>query len=302
MHVPFLRTPEECFADLPDFPYVPRYLYHGNLRMAYIDESSGSEPAATETFLCLHGQPTWSYLYRKMIPVFLNYTATQGKATPSRRVIAPDLFGFGRSDKPTSEGHYTFHFHRNALLHLVREMDLQNITLVVQDWGGILGLTLPLEEPSRFKRLVVMNTTIATGLKPSQGFLDWRDYSNRSPDMAIGRLIGRGAKHLSEAELQAYDIPFPGAEYKAGVRRFPNLVMIDESMEGADISRKAAELFKTQDLFGPKDIFMACGMRDPVLGPSVMRNLARVWKNGCYFAEIEGLGILCRNGVSKWRG
>jgi len=253
--------------------------------MAYIDENTGD---GAETFLCLHGQPTWSYLYRKMIPVLLQYTTLS--KPPSRRVVAADLFGFGRSDKPSRDTDYTFDFHRGALLHFIRTLDLTNITLVVQDWGGLLGLTLPLAEPARFKRIIVMNTTIGVGAKPTQGFLDWRAYAIQSPDLKIGRLIGRGNPHLSKAELDAYDAPYPDKEYKGGVRRFPNLVPIREDMEGVGVSKEALRMYRTSDIFRDVDIFMACGMKDPVLGPPVMERLAKVWKHGCYYAEIKDAG------------
>ena len=286
--VPFIRTPDERFENLSDFAYEVHYLKHGNLRMAYVDEAStnADDYVKADVFLCLHGQPTWSYLYRKMIPLFLNYTTTTG--TPPRRVIVPDLIGFGRSDKPTEDADYTFTFHRNALLHFVESLNLTNITLVVQDWGGLLGLTLPLAFPSRFKRLVVMNTSLAIGQTPTQGFVDWRAFSNKNPDMKIGQLMGRSCRHLSAQEAAAYDAPFPSREYKAGVRRFPQLVMTDPSMEGVEVSKQSMNLYRTSDLFEAEDnIFMACGQKDPVLGPPVMQGLAQMWKNGCYYAEIE---------------
>ena len=303
-NIPYLRTPEDRFHNLPDFPYQPHYLQYGNLRMAYIDEWTPNDSSApTETFLCLHGQPTWSYLYRKMIPILLNYTTTPNKTSshPRRRVIAPDLFGFGRSDKPRSNAAYTYTFHRASLLHLITTLDLTNITLVVQDWGGLLGLTLPLAltHPSqRVKRLLVMNTTIATGQAPTPGFVDWRAYSNRNPDLDVAALMRRSCRHLSRAEADAYSAPFPDVRYKAGVRRFPNLVMTDARMEGVDVSKASLELYGTSDAFRAEDVFMACGMKDPVLGPKVMRGLARVWRNGCYYAEIAEGGHF----VQEWGG
>ncbi len=228
--------------------------------MSYLDEG----PTAGRVFLCLHGQPTWSYLYRRMIPFFL--------ATGSR-VVAPDLFGFGRSDKPADERAYTFDFHRGSLLALVRALDLRDVTLVVQDWGGLLGLTLPLEMPERFTRLIVMNTALPTGDVPlPQGFLDWRAFSNSQPDMAIGRLLARACPHLSPAEALAYDAPYPDARYKAGVRRFPNLVPEFSGSDGAAIGRAARDFWRN-DWRGQS--VMAIGMTDPVLGPPVMRALQR---------------------------
>lgn len=266
--------------------------------MAYIDEASttASGSSKVETFLCLHGQPTWSYLYRKLIPVLLNYTTLSPGNKPRRRVVAPDLIGFGRSDKPTRDADYTLAFHRNALLHLVESLALTNITLVVQDWGGLLGLTLPLESPGRFKRLIVMNTTLAVGHAPSQGFIDWRAFSNKNPDMKIGELMRRSCKHLTPVEAGAYDAPFPSAEYKGGVRRFPQLVMTEPDMEGVEISKQSVRMYQTSEGFKAEDIFMACGQRDIVLGPPVMKALSAMWKNGCYYAEIKDAGHF----VQEW--
>jgi haloalkane dehalogenase len=259
-----LKTPPERFANLPGFPWLPRISSDlpgfAGLAMSYLDEG----PKAAPVFLCLHGQPTWSYLYRRMIPFFL--------ATGSR-VVAPDFFGFGRSDKPAEENVYTFDFHRNSLIAFVRTLDLSDVTLVVQDWGGLLGLTLPMDMPERFSRLIVMNTALATGDAPlPRGFLDWRAFSNAHPDMAIGRLLARACPQLSPAEAAAYDAPYPDARYKAGVRRFPNLVAEFRDSGGAAISRAAREFWRN-DWHGQS--VMAIGMTDPVLGPPVMRALHR---------------------------
>lgn len=257
--------------------------------MAYIDErADGFGSDDEQVFLCLHGQPTWSFLYRRMIPVLLHHSTL--KTRPSRRVIAPDLFGFGRSDKPTRDSDYTFNFHRDALLHFVKTLDLRNITLVVQDWGGVLGLTLPIAFPERFQRFIVMNTSLAVGTPPTKGFLEWRAYNKRTPDMDIAALMKRSCPHLTKAEADAYSAPYPSIEYKGGVRRFPNLVMTDPSMEGADTSRECAKMYATSDQWKMKDVFMACGCQDPVLGPPVMRSLARMWRNGCNFVDIEEAG------------
>jgi haloalkane dehalogenase len=257
-----LKTPPERFADLPGFTWrahtradLPGY---SGLVMSYLDEGAKMAPV----FLCLHGQPTWSYLYRRMIPHFL---AAGG------RVVAPDFYGFGRSDKPTDEAIYTFDFHRNSVLALVRALDLRDITLVVQDWGGLIGLTLPMETPERFSRLIVMNTALPTGDVPlPKGFLDWRAFSNSHPDMAVGKLLARACPHLSPAEAAAYDAPYPDVRYKAGVRRFPNLVPEFPDSDGAAIGRAAREFWRTE--WRGRSV-MAIGMNDPVLGPPVMRAL-----------------------------
>lgn len=264
-----LRTPDERFADLPDYAYAPHYLdrlkgYEG-LRMHYLDEG---RPDADRAYLCLHGNPAWSYLYRKMIPVFL---------ADGGRVAVPDLFGFGRSDKPVEHGCYSFGFHRNALLRLIETLDLRKITLVCQDWGGILGLTLPMEMPERFDRLLVMNTTLATGDAPlSPGFLGWRAWCDSQPDMAIGKLLRRSHKPMSAEEARAYDAPFPDARYKAGVLSFPKLVCDRPDAPGAALSRSARQWWHEQ---WTGQSFMAVGMQDPVFGLPVMEELRASIRN-----------------------
>lgn len=254
-----LRTPDERFANLPAWPYAPRYFQRPDgLRLHYVDEG----PRDGKVFLCLHGQPTWSYLYRRMIPVF-----TAG----GHRVVAPDFPGFGRSDKPADEAVYTFDFHRDALIGLITALDLRDIVLVVQDWGGLIGLTLPMAAPERYTALLVMNTTLGTGDTPlSQGFLGWRTFSNSRPDMDIAGLMARACPHLGAAEAAAYAAPFPDASYKAGVRRFPNLVPDQPEADGAALSRQARTFWRN-DWRGRS--LMAIGMKDPVLGPPVMRAL-----------------------------
>ena len=255
-----LRTPDRNFAGLPDWPYAPHYFKRPDgLRLHYVDEGPC---AAARTWLCLHGQPTWSYLYRRMIPVFV---------AAGDRVVAPDFLGFGRSDKPVDEAVYTFDFHRDALLGLIAALDLRNIVLVVQDWGGLIGLTLPMAAPARYASLLVMNTTLGSGDVPlSDGFLAWRAFANRSPDMDIAGLMRRACPHLSAAETAAYAAPFPDAAHKAGVRRFPNLVPDRPDAGGAALSREARAFLRER--WTGKSL-MAIGMKDPVLGPSVMRAL-----------------------------
>ena len=222
-----LRTADERFVGLPGYAFEPHYADFGPLRVHYLDEGAKTGPVA----LCLHGQPTWVYLYRKMIPALL---------AAGYRVIAPDLFGFGRSDKPVDEDVYTFDFHRSAIISLIEALDLRHIMLVCQDWGGLIGLTIPMDVPGRFERLLVMNTTLGTGDVPlGEGFLAWRAFSNRSPDMDIAALMKRALPDLREAEAAAYAAPFPDARYKAGVRRFPNLVPDRTDADGAALSRRA---------------------------------------------------------------
>ena len=197
-----------------------------------------------------------------MMPVF---------AAAGHRVIAPDFLGFGRSDKPAERAAYGFNLHRQSLIDLIEALDLRNIALVVQDWGGLIGLTLPMAMPQRFEGLLAMNTLLATGEEPlSQGFLDWRAFSNRNPDLDIARLMQRACPHLGDQEAAAYAAPFPDATYKAGVRAFPNLVPDRPDAAGAALSRQARDFWR--NAWTGKSL-MAIGMKDPVLGPPVMRRL-----------------------------
>ena len=263
-----LRTPEERFDDISNFPYKPLYIENLNgyegLRMHYIDEGPKD---SEEVFLCLHGEPTWAYLYRKMIPVFLKAGC---------RVIAPDFFGFGRSDKPVKDEIYTYDFHRNFLIEFIKHLDLKNITMVGQDWGGIYGLTLPMEMPDRFKRLLIMNTEIPTFIgdfELSRGFLMFRDMMRGKPDLKASFMIKGLTPILTKQEIKDYNAPFPDITYKAGIRRFPNLLPTTYDAPGAEISRKARDWFQKE---WSGESFMAVGMQDPILGPSVMRGLRSV--------------------------
>lgn len=262
-----LTTSTARFEGLPGFPWTARqWVVPGSagLKMALVDEGPGD---ADRVFLCLHGNPSWSFLYRKMIPVFLDSGA---------RVVAPDLIGFGRSGKPLAEAAHSFDFHRRSLLDLVESLDLRNITLVVQDWGGVLGLTLPMAAPQRYARLLVMNTGFGTG-QVSEGFRAWRQYSNGRPDLPVGELLRRSVAGLSDAEVAAYDAPFPDATYKAALRAFPNLVPDGVDAPGAAISRVAGEFWRER---WSGQSFMAIGMQDPVLGEAPMRALQRTIR-GC---------------------
>ena len=279
------RTPDDRFADLPGYDFAPHYVddltgYEG-LRVHYVDE--GPQDAG-RTFLCLHGQPTWSYLYRRMIPVFLETGA---------RVVAPDWLGFGRSDKPVDDGVYTFHFHRNMMVALIEGLELHNVTLVCQDWGGLLGLTIPPAMPERFERLIVMNTAIAVGESPGEGFEAWKAYAASQPDMDIAALMKRATPILTDAEANAYAAPFPDVSYKAGVRRFPELVMVSPDMEGAELSRRA-QAWWAEEWQG--ESFMAVGMADPVLGPQQMARLRARIRNCPPAMEIEEGGHF----VQEW--
>ena len=265
-----LRTPDACFAHLPGYPWPPHYLSDlpalAGLRLHYLDEGPQDAPI---TWLCLHGNPAWSYLYRRMLPVF---------TAAGHRVVAPDLIGFGRSDKPKKTSFHTFDGHRQVLLELVERLDLQRVVLVVQDWGGILGLTLPMALPERFAGLLAMNTLLATGDVPlSQGFLDWRQMCADKPLFGVGRLLGRGNPHLGVDECAAYDAPFRDAGHRAALRAFPAMVPDHPQAPGAALSRAARDFWRT-DWAGRSLLFV--GAQDPVLGTPVMAQLQQTVR-GC---------------------
>lgn len=221
-----LRTPEARFATLPGFPYQPHYLQVGDTRMHYVDQGQG------QTILCLHGEPTWCYLYRKMIP----------DLSTAHRVVAPDLVGFGRSDKYADRSDYSFQMHVDKLTDFIMLLDLHEITLVCQDWGGLIGLRVAAENQDRFARLVIMNTWLPTGDDaPSEAFLKWRDFAARQPDMPIGFVMQRtllGGSTIDPAVIAAYEAPFPDASYKAGAAQFPLLVPITPDDPGSDGMRR----------------------------------------------------------------
>jgi pimeloyl-ACP methyl ester carboxylesterase len=281
-----LRTPDEFFLNLPEFTYAPLYQEDlpgfGGIRIHFIDEGPKNADAV---WLCLHGNPAWCYLYRKMIPIFVQ---------AGHRVVAPDLIGFGRSDKPVDEAVYTFDFHRNMLLSLIDRLDLCRIRLVCQDWGGLLGLTLPMSRPDRFSALLVMNTTLGTGDVPlSEGFLAWRAYVRKKPDFDIAALMHRSTPGLSMEEAAAYAAPFPSAEYKAGVRRFPEMVPDHADAPGGELSRTARDWWKNE--WKGKSL-MAVGMKDPVFGPNVMRLLHGIIRNCPQPIELPAAGHF----VQEW--
>jgi tRNA(adenine34) deaminase len=268
--IPSVRTPDRCFDHLPGYPWAPHYIDTlsslGGLRMHYLDEGPHD---ATVTWLCLHGNPAWSYLYRRMIPVFLK---------AGHRVVAPDMPGFGKSDKPTQVGQHSFSWHRTVLLELIESLNLRHLHLVVQDWGGLIGLTLPMEAPHRYRALLVMNTYLATAesaLPP--GFLQWRSMCRSKPDFSISRLLARGNPHLSEPESAAYDAPFPDVSYRAATRAFPDMVPETPDADGVAVSRKAATFWQQQ--WRGRSL-MAVGAQDPVFSPALMEQL-RLQISGC---------------------
>jgi haloalkane dehalogenase len=231
MNMEVLRTPDERFVDLPSFLFEPNYVMINDLRVHYVDEGEG------EIILCLHGEPTWSYLYRKMIPTL----------SANHRVIAMDFIGFGRSDKFVKRDAYSFHMHRDTLIQFIQELDLERITVVVQDWGGLIGLTVASEMPERFLRLVIMNTGLPTGEEPmSEAFLRWRSFVEKFPVLPIGRVIRMGMAHgdrISKEEIAAYEAPFPDKRYLAGAAVWPLLVPLHVDDPGAMEMKHARESF-----------------------------------------------------------
>jgi haloalkane dehalogenase len=208
-----LRTPDERFASLPGYYFAPHYLTVEGVRLHYLDQG----PATGEPVLLLHGEPSWSYLYRAMVPII---------AAAGYRVIAPDLVGFGRSDKPAARADYTYQRHIDWMRGLLLSLDLRGVTLVCQDWGGLIGLRLVAEHADRFARVVAANTGLPTGDQPmSRAFMAWQAASQSAETMDIGGIVRLGcATELPPGVIAAYDAPFPDERYKAGARQFPLLV------------------------------------------------------------------------------
>jgi len=226
--IDFVRTPEERFKNLPNYTFEPNYVDIGGLRMHYVDEG----PASADPVLMLHGEPSWSYLYRHMIPVC---------AAAGHRVVAPDLIGFGKSDKPTRLEDYSYKTHMEWMLKFIEKMDLTNITLVCQDWGSLLGLRLAAENESRFKAIVIGNGMLPTGDQKVPGaFSIWKNFALHSPWFPIARVIEFGSfKSLSKDERRAYDAPFPDAKHKVGARAFPRLVPTTPDNPASEDNRAA---------------------------------------------------------------
>ena len=229
--MPIIRTPEERFENLPDYDFEPNYVMIGDCRLHYVDEGEG------EVVLCLHGEPSWSFQYRKVIPLL----AARG------RVVAPDFIGFGKSDKFSERGEYSFQMHRDTLVAFLDALELTDITLVCQDWGGLIGLRVASEAPERFARLVIMNTGLPTGEEPpGEGFKAWRGYVESTPDLPIGQIMQMAMSdpdHMTPELVAAYEAPFPDSRYKAGAQMWPLLVPIKLDDPGADSMRRAREVF-----------------------------------------------------------
>jgi haloalkane dehalogenase len=253
MHV--LRTPDARFENLPDWPYSPRYLEMTaadgtSLRLAYVDEGPGDGAP----ILLMHGEPSWSYLYRRIIADLI----PQG-----HRVLAPDLIGFGRSDKPAARADYTYERHVAWMGNWLNALDLTQIVLFCQDWGGLIGLRLVAAFPERFAAVVVSNTGLPVGTGWSEGFKNWLDFSQRVPELPIGFILNSGCeRELSDAERAAYEAPFPDETYKEGARQFPALVPI--TAEHASVAENRAAWTVLERFTKP--FVTAFSDRDPVTG------------------------------------
>jgi haloalkane dehalogenase len=244
-----LRTPDDRFASLPGYSFAPHYVELGDVRMHYLDEG----PRDGAIVLCLHGEPSWSYLYRKMVP---------GLVAAGLRVIAPDLVGFGRSDKPVSQDAYTYQQHVDWMSAFVDRVALRDITLFCQDWGGLIGLRLVAEDAARFARVVASNTFMPTGdQKPSAAFEQWRAFSQSVPEFPVGRIVATAcARPVSPEVIAAYDAPFPDERYKAGVRKFPMLVPTKPDDPASAPNRAAWDRLRTFT----KPFLTAFGDSDPI--------------------------------------
>ncbi|MCE8006338.1 haloalkane dehalogenase [Aestuariivita sp.] len=252
----YLRTPDSRFEGLKDYPFAPHYVAladgdGGSLRMHYLDEGPSDAPAV----LCLHGEPSWSYLYRHMIPVFTK---------AGHRVLAPDLIGFGKSDKPTERSDYTYQRHVDWMTEWLTGLDLHRITLVCQDWGGLIGLRLVAAMPDRFDRVVTANTALPIGDQPmGEAFEAWRAFSQEVEIFPAGRIIyGGTTSKIDGEEIAAYDAPYPDERYKAGARQFPMLVPSTPDDPASAPNRAAWEVLRGFDkpwltAFGADDKVMA---------------------------------------------
>jgi len=244
-----LRTPEERFTDLPDSPFAANYVDIDGLRMHYVDEGPRDGPVV----LLLHGEPSWSYLYRHMIPPL---------AAAGLRVVAPDLVGFGKSDKPSRKGDYSYAGHVAWMQQFIARLDLRGITLFCQDWGSLIGLRVAAENEARFARIALGNGGLPTGDQPMpRAFRLWRTFALYSPWFPIGRIVNSGSvTELSRQVIAAYDAPFPSARYKAGARAFPALVPDRPDDPASDANRAAWEVFRRWE----KPFLTTFSNRDPI--------------------------------------
>ncbi len=268
-----LRTPDSAFADLPDFPFQPRYFEWDGIRMHYLDEGSG------DPVVLLHGEPTWSFLYRKVIPPLV---------ASGYRCIAPDYVGLGRSDKPVDDEFYTYDMHTSSVAALLGSLELSAATVVGQDWGGPIGLRYAVEHPEVVTRLVVLNTGLFTGRgSMSDTWMQFREWVGRTPDLPVDFLMSRSQAHpWGEDVLSAYNAPFPSSAHKAGIRRFPMMVPLDAGDPGAAEMMRVREKLATWKR--PAYILFSTG--DPIFSTRTGERLAELIPGADGLDTIEGAG------------
>jgi haloalkane dehalogenase len=282
-----LRTPDERFSNLPGYPFAPRYVEVDALRIHYVDEG----PRGAAPVLLLHGEPSWSYLYRTMIPPLV---------AAGHRVVAPDLIGFGRSDKPAAREDYTYQRHVDWMCGALLALDLRRITLFCQDWGGLIGLRLAAEQADRFDRIVVANTGLPVGDRPlSNAFLAWQRFSQETPEFPIGTIVkGACVSDLSPEIVAAYDAPFPEERYKSGARQLPALVPTRPDDPASGANRRAWEVLRAWE----KPLLTAFSDSDPITrgGERVFQSLVPGAKGqphvtianaGHFLQEDQGLEV-----------
>ena len=280
-----LRTPEQNFHNIPDFDYTPKYIdslksinyKNNNCRMAYIDETITKD--INGTFLFIHGHPTWSYLWRHIIPIVLK---------SGYRVIAPDLPGFGRSDKPTDAQFYNFNTMRNSIIEFIEFLDLKNITLVLHEWGATLGLTIPLQMPDRIEGIICFNTWFANGTTHiSESYKNWHNHNIENKDLNIRALMARTNRILSLAECNAYHSPFPEPQYKTSLYSLPKIFPYRQDGETGKILLES-DLWLRNQFDGTA--FFLFGMRDPLITSESMSLLSRSVKNSEPMLALNNAG------------
>ena len=266
------RTPDDRFDNIPDYPFAPNYFDWGEVRLHYLDDGEGPP------VVLFHGEPTWSFLYRKIIPVLV---------ASGYRAIAPDYFGFGKSDKPIDPDAYTYDAHTESMTALLRSLDISGACAVVQDWGGPIGLRVATENPDMFGHLSILNTGLFTGGKVSEGFMAWRNFVEKSEDLPIRFIMERSMiQQWPDEVLEAYEAPYPDRSYKEGAHRFPLIVPIADDHDGV------AEMKKVKDALaswagGAQVMFST---EDPVFVPKVGERFVERIPNATALELVEGAG------------